>query len=315
MNAKDFKEKFDLVAFVKDKYNYLDVGQDRCYISCPFHSEESPSCMIQKDRWYCFGGCGSGGDSIDFLMKTQGLTFAQVLNSDVSKFEVKSVSKSAPKEKKAVYLSQALFAKYATNLLKYPDKLQYLYKRGFDSSSIKAAQLGYGYPVDIVGRRFSHQRYVIPHFKDGKIVTAKYRIDPIYASLEDEKYISHPGTHGIIYNVDLLSTEDSLIYVGSQFDAAVLWYRYQIPAICPPSENIFKDEWIALFYNKNILIWLDNDKTGIEGSLNVYNKIKHVVNKADIFTWDSSFKPKDDFTDFLLRYGIGAVNDYYGKII
>lgn len=311
MKASEFKEKFDLIEYVKTKYNYTDGGQDKCYISCPFHNETTPSCMIQKNRWHCFGGCGIGGDSIDFLMKTQGLTFSQVLNSDISKFEVKEIKQERVKKEK--YISPALFAQYARNLLRHKDKLEYLYNRGFDYKSVVDANIGYGYPVDVIGKRFSHQRYVIPHYQHGKIVTAKYRIDPIFSSLEGEKYISHPNTSGIIYNVDLLETQESIIYVGSQFDAAVLWYRYKIPAVCPPSENTFKDSWIPLFYNKKILIWLDNDKTGIDSALNVYGKIKHVTAKSDIFAWDKTFKEKDDFTDYLIRNGIESVYDYYNK--
>lgn len=315
MKAKDFKENFDLVAYVKSKYEYIDAGQDRCYISCPFHSELTPSCMIQKDRWYCFGGCGRGGDNISFLMETQGLSFKQVMESDINNFTVSEARKSAPKREKQTYISSALFAQFSRNLLKMPEKLEYLYGRGFDLDSVKKANLGYGYPVDMMGGRFKHQRYVIPHFQDGKIVTAKYRIDPVYKQYENDKYLSHPGTHGIIYNIDLLESEDALIYVGSQFDAAVLWYRYNIPAICPPSENTFKDEWIPLFYKKRILIWLDNDDAGVTGALSVYRKIKSVAEYVNIFTWDNTWKQKDDFTDYLLREGFDAVYENYKQII
>lgn len=43
---------------------------------CPFHKEDTPSFTIYEDSnsYYCFG-CNEGGDVIDFVMKTQNLSF------------------------------------------------------------------------------------------------------------------------------------------------------------------------------------------------------------------------------------------------
>ena len=310
MKKEDFKAKFDLVAYVKDGGDYTERGDD-CFICCPFHHETTPSCLISKDRWYCFGGCGAGGDSIDFLMKTTGKSFTEVLSSG---FESKYViDENAPTHKstKIRTISPSLMSNYCARLLRNPSKIEYLVNRGFDLESIKLARIGYGIPVDVHGWKFKHARYAIPHFFEGKIVGVKYRIDPIFEKVEPEKYISHPGVNGTIYNMDVLVNEQKLIYVGSQFDAAVLWYRYGIPAICPPSENIFRDEWIPLFVNKSVLIWLDNDEAGVNGALKVYNKVKNVTKHADIFTWGQEFGKKDDFTDYLKKYGIDEVKKVY----
>ena len=56
-------------------------------ISCPFHSEKTPSCYIddERDTFYCFG-CQTGGDSIKFIEKLYDLTpykAALKLNSDL----------------------------------------------------------------------------------------------------------------------------------------------------------------------------------------------------------------------------------------
>ena len=36
---------------------------------CPFHEEQTPSFRVdaERQRWRCWGACGIGGDSIDFL--------------------------------------------------------------------------------------------------------------------------------------------------------------------------------------------------------------------------------------------------------
>lgn len=47
---------------------------------CPFHSEKSPSFIIYLDQnsFWCYS-CNTGGDSISFVMKQQGITFPEAV--------------------------------------------------------------------------------------------------------------------------------------------------------------------------------------------------------------------------------------------
>lgn len=47
---------------------------------CPFHDERTPSFHVRPHvgRWHCFG-CGEGGDVISFIMKLDGLGFAEAV--------------------------------------------------------------------------------------------------------------------------------------------------------------------------------------------------------------------------------------------
>lgn len=45
-------------------------------ISCPFHTDKTPSLSIKEDKWRCFG-CGCGGDAIDFIREVRGLNYVE----------------------------------------------------------------------------------------------------------------------------------------------------------------------------------------------------------------------------------------------
>lgn len=44
---------------------------------CPFHNDKTPSLVVspEKNLWNCLGACQTGGSSIDWIMKTQGVSF------------------------------------------------------------------------------------------------------------------------------------------------------------------------------------------------------------------------------------------------
>lgn len=47
---------------------------------CPFHGEKTPSFRVREDdtAYHCFG-CGAHGDVIDFVQRTQGLSFQEAV--------------------------------------------------------------------------------------------------------------------------------------------------------------------------------------------------------------------------------------------
>ncbi|MGH2700758.1 MAG: CHC2 zinc finger domain-containing protein [Actinomycetota bacterium] len=44
---------------------------------CPFHDDGNPSLVInpQKNLWHCLGACRAGGSVIDWVMKSEGVSF------------------------------------------------------------------------------------------------------------------------------------------------------------------------------------------------------------------------------------------------
>lgn len=296
------------IEFDLREYAYDNFGGERSgnyvKIPCPFHPEVTPSCCVYADSYHCFGaGCGAHGSAVDFIHKTTGLSIKEVLNG------YHGISKSVlPKrsDTKTNYPSEWRIGIYHQSLLQRPEKLNYLYKRHFDSFSIGQARLGYmARPIGFT--KFSQPRFVIPVFdRTGKLITARYRIDPKYDDHTEPKYLAHPKAPVALYNAHLLDKYEDILIVGSEFDAAFLYFRFGIYAVAPPGENNFKPDWAYDFRNHNVLIWLDYDYAGVNAAIKTYNLIKP-YSKAQIYTWESSFRNKDDICDFVTERSVFGV--------
>src|SRR5579871_635004 len=56
---------------------------------CPFHNEKTPSFSVNAERgfFHCFG-CGAGGSVFDFVMRTEGLSFPEAIESLARRYGV-----------------------------------------------------------------------------------------------------------------------------------------------------------------------------------------------------------------------------------
>ena len=45
--------------------------------TCPFHDDKTPSLVVspKTNLWHCLGACNVGGSTIDWVMKTKGVSF------------------------------------------------------------------------------------------------------------------------------------------------------------------------------------------------------------------------------------------------
>ncbi|MGA2307550.1 MAG: CHC2 zinc finger domain-containing protein [Acidimicrobiales bacterium] len=129
---------------------------------CPFHDDGSPSLVVtpSKNLWHCMGACQVGGSAIDWVMRTQGVSFrhaVEVLREGMA--PVITPGRGAPVAKRSVsrrlpspldisaedqaVLSQVLDYYHAT-LLESPEALRYLARRKIDDPEVIARfRLGY----------------------------------------------------------------------------------------------------------------------------------------------------------------------------
>lgn len=151
----------DVVSQIKDKLEIVEVVSKDVILKksggnywglCPFHKEKTPSFSVNpaKGIYKCFG-CGEGGDSLSYLLKTRGLgfkdlitdlaseyglelpnTFSGVKNKDVREQMIKACTNAAE------YFQHSLFASSEST-----KALEYLNKRGIDEKIIKRYKLGF----------------------------------------------------------------------------------------------------------------------------------------------------------------------------
>ncbi len=152
------------VSEIRDRASILEVVSD--YVSlkkagknhkglCPFHSEKTPSFMVNEEKqiFHCFG-CGEGGDVFSFLMKVAHLSFPQALEELAKRYGVKLPSKEfSPAQKKEMAKREALFqinqiaSEYFHDLLtrrrEGEEARKYLSQRGIMDEVVREHRLGY----------------------------------------------------------------------------------------------------------------------------------------------------------------------------
>lgn len=146
----EVKQKTDIVAVVSQYVRLTKAGQTFRAL-CPFHSEKHPSFFVYPNQqtWHCFGACNTGGDAFSFIMKKEGISFADALRLLADRVGV-TLSARAEQETKsqerlyAVNQSAAQF--YHNLLLNSPaaeKARQYFSHRGLRPLTISDFQLGF----------------------------------------------------------------------------------------------------------------------------------------------------------------------------
>ena len=120
---------------------------------CPFHDEKSPSFHVtpSKNYYHCFG-CGVGGDVIDFMMKTDHLSFTETIERLASQIgytlRYEEGGPTQPTSQRSrLYAAHVAAAKFYQELLNSsPDAAHardLLTKRGFDKAACVTFGVGY----------------------------------------------------------------------------------------------------------------------------------------------------------------------------
>ena len=148
------KSKLDIVQIISSYLPELKKAGSNYKANCPFHSEKSPSFMVNPSLqiYKCFG-CGKGGDVINFIQEIERVDFTEALKISAEKAHVdlntytSATSKKEEMEKKRIIEANTLTAKFYHYILSTHSMgksgREYAQKRGIDGERIKDFMMGY----------------------------------------------------------------------------------------------------------------------------------------------------------------------------
>lgn len=147
----EIKSRLDIVNFIQ-QYVPLKRAGHNYKACCPFHSERTPSFVVNPDTqtWRCFGSCADGGDIFNFAQKYHGWSFPEALQELGRLAGVEVQQQSAEQKQQAARLdvlrglTQAAADYYHEQLWQTADVLHYAReKRGFTDETIQTYGIGY----------------------------------------------------------------------------------------------------------------------------------------------------------------------------
>jgi DNA primase len=128
---------------------------------CPFHADKTPSLVVTpaKNLWHCLGACQAGGTVIDWVMKSEGVSFrhaVELLQNDyqplaaspgaspIKHSTVKKLTMPIAADAEDAKLLAQVIEYYHETLLESPEAIEYLRRRGIGSEeAIKTFKLGF----------------------------------------------------------------------------------------------------------------------------------------------------------------------------
>ena len=145
---EEIKTRIDIVDFISEYVQLKKSGQNFKAL-CPFHSEKTPSFMVNpsKQIFHCFG-CGVGGDVVSFLMKLENIPFNEALRNVAKKAgidlrEFKFDKEHTEKRERILQINREAMDFFIKNLKGSEVAKTYLRKRGIEEDSLKGFSIGY----------------------------------------------------------------------------------------------------------------------------------------------------------------------------
>ncbi len=152
--VSEIRDRSSILEVVSDYVNLKKAGKNYKGL-CPFHSEKTPSFMVNEEKqiFHCFG-CGAGGDIFTFLMKVGNFSFPQAVEELAKRYGVRLPPRElSPAKKKEMDKREILFqinqmaSEYFHDLLSRrregEERGGAIFQRGMSEKIIKEHRLGY----------------------------------------------------------------------------------------------------------------------------------------------------------------------------
>ena len=142
----DVKDRLDVVDVISG-YVPLKKSGRTFKATCPFHTEKTPSFVVdpQRQSWRCFGACATGGDAFSFVMRKDGLSFGDALRVLAEKAGVEMRPREQAERTDVLLRANNEAASFYRKALASPEGEKarlYLQERGIDGAAAEAFDLG-----------------------------------------------------------------------------------------------------------------------------------------------------------------------------
>ncbi|MEU1944297.1 DNA primase, partial [Streptomyces sp. NPDC020125] len=153
-DVKAVRAAVPIDAVVSEYLQLRNAGGGNLKGLCPFHDEKSPSFQVSpsKGLYYCFG-CQAGGDTVDFVMKIDHLSFAETIERLASqagitlRYEEGGYTPGRQQgERTRLVEAHKVAAQFYVEQLERPEAeigRTFLAERGFDQAAAQHFGVGY----------------------------------------------------------------------------------------------------------------------------------------------------------------------------
>jgi DNA primase len=282
------KQEVSLVRLVESQGIALKKhGKDYLGL-CPFHDDRDPSLVIspEKNLWHCLGACGEGGDVINWMMKSQGVSFRHAVEllrdgdfsslaavQPVKRTTVTKLDSPLDTSAEDQALLMQVVGYYHETLKSDAEGLAYLEKRGLSREALEHFKLGVanrtlGYRLpeknrkagaEIRGRlqalgilrESGHEHFngslVIPIVNNGQVLELYGRKLNDNLRKGTPYHLYLPGPHQGVFNIEALHASKEIILCESVIDALTFWSAGFRNVTTSYGINGFTDDLLAAF--------------------------------------------------------------------
>lgn len=271
---------------------------------CPFHEDHTPSLIVtpETNLWRCMGACNVGGSTIDWVMKTRGVSFRHAVGLLRADHPSLAAGRGAPARLASPVALDAddqqtlrdVVAFYHETLKQSPEALRYLESRGLrDSEMIARFKLGFANRTlgltlpeknrkDGAEMRGRLQRLGVlraesghEHF-NGSVVFPIFSLEGGVLGMYGRKiggnlrtgtplHLYLPGPHRGVWNEEALAASKEIVLCESVIDALTFWCAGFRNVTASYGVNGFTDDHRAAFRKHGVeRVWIayDADEAG-----------------------------------------------------
>lgn len=193
------------------------------------------------------------------------------------------------------------------NYLKFLEKTSELNQKFIKPNHLEALADDRGLPVEAFegyGIGFDGSKFTYPIYgPEGNFIGLRYQ-------KIGQQMKSTFGTEAGIFNVHNITLKEDLIWLceGEADCIAMNWLLKTVHkkgiAVGIPGANIFLDQWVPYFYNKDVRVLYDYDDAGQQGAVRVHGKLENTASTLLYIHWPDDLPQGYDVRDLIKELAI-----------